>query len=260
MRIPVYQVDAFTSETFGGNPAAVCPLENWLPDEILQGIALEHNLSETAFFVPEGEGYRLRWFTPSVEVDLCGHATLATAHVMFSRGLHKGDAIAFETRSGRLDITRRDGRIVMDFPVIPRTPADGDVDWVESIVGIRPVHVEAGGHRRLAVLPSEADVRAAAPDLKALKQSDLALILTAPGDDCDCASRYFTPSRGIDEDPVTGSAHCVIVPYWAGRLGKPEIHARQVSARGGELFCRLMGDRVEIAGHAVDFMEGVITL
>ncbi len=260
MRIPVYQVDAFTSEAFGGNPAAVCPLDSWLPDEMLQGIALENNLSETAFFVPEGEGYRLRWFTPSVEVDLCGHATLATAHVMFSRGLHKGDSIAFETRSGRLDITRRNGRVVMDFPVIPRTPADADIDWVESIIGIRPEQVEAGGFRRLVVLPSEADVRAAAPDLKALKQSGVSLILTAPGEDCDCASRYFTPAHGIDEDPVTGSAHCVIVPYWAGRLGKQDIHARQVSARGGELFCRLAGDRVEMAGHAVDFMEGVITL
>jgi PhzF family phenazine biosynthesis protein len=260
MRIPIYQADAFTSEVFGGNPAAVCPLESWLPDDILQGIALENNLSETAYYVPEGDGYRLRWFTPAVEVDLCGHATLATAHIMFTKGLHEGDSITFQSRSGPLHVSRRDDLIVMDFPEIPRSPADEDAGWLEEVIGQKPLAVQRAGHRRLVLLENEAAVRSASPDLAKLKAADTGLILTAPGDDCDCASRYFTPSRGIDEDPVTGSAHCVIAPYWAEKLGRTDIHARQVSARGGELFCRVLGDRVEIAGRAAYYLEGVITI
>lgn len=260
MRIPIYQADAFTSEVFGGNPAAVCPLESWLPDDILQGIALENNLSETAYYVPEGDGYRLRWFTPAVEVDLCGHATLATAHIMFNKGLHEGDSIAFQSRSGPLHVSRRDDLIVMDFPKIERFPAEEDTGWLEEIIGQKPLAVERGEHRRLVLLENETAVRAAKPDIAKLKASGKGLILTAPGDDCDCASRFFTPARGIDEDPVTGSAHCVIAPYWAEKLGRNDIHARQVSARGGELFCRVLGDRVEIAGRAASYLEGVITI
>ncbi len=260
MRIPVYQVDAFTSEMFGGNPAAVCPLDAWLPDDVLQAIALENNLSETAFYVPEGDGYRLRWFTPAVEVDLCGHATLATSHVLFSRDFHKSDEIRFETRSGTLVVTRSDGLICMDFPEIELGDGQADAADIEAVIGQRPEQVLTAGFRRMAVLPSEGDVRGLEPDLRLLKKLGYGLAVTAPGDDCDCASRYFTPARGIDEDPVTGSAHCAIVPYWCERLGKEDIHARQVSARGGELFCRLEQGRVVLAGKAVDFLEGIITL
>jgi PhzF family phenazine biosynthesis protein len=257
--IPVYQVDAFSGAVFGGNPAAICPLETWLPDATLQDIAAENNLSETAFFVPDGAGYRLRWFTPTVEVDLCGHATLASAYVILTRLDPSADAVRFETRSGTLTVTRDGDRLTMDFPSIPGEPADPP-DALVRAVGRRPEAVAAGPNV-LALLGSAAEVRDLAPDMAAVAElHPRCLIVTAPGDDCDFVSRFFAPSYGIPEDPVTGSAHCMLTPFWAARLGKTALHARQISARGGELWCEAAGDRVRIGGRAALFLEGRISI
>jgi PhzF family phenazine biosynthesis protein len=263
MRIPLFQVDAFTNRLFAGNPAAVCPLDRWLPTETMQAIAAENNLSETAFFVREGEGYRLRWFTPTTEVELCGHATLASAFVIWNC-LNRGDeSLRFSTRSGMLSVARRGPLLVLDFPSRrvqrcsdpPRALADG--------LGIPPIEMWTDGEAEqsgfyLAVYPSESMVRSLEPDLRTLRIPGMGVVATAPGDEADCASRCFAPSFGIDEDPVTGSIHCFLAPYWAERLGKRTIRAHQVSQRGGELICELAGDRVHIAGHAVLYMEGWI--
>ena len=263
MELKIYQVDAFTDRTFGGNPAAVVPLREWLPDATMQAIALENNLSETAFFVPRdrenpGGGFDLRWFTPLVEVDLCGHATLGTAWVLFNRLGHAAEAATFHTRSGPLTVTRDGDRLVMDFPAQPPEPAEiGDV---AGALGVEPEAVLAAPYA-LAVLDSEETVRAVRPDFRRVAGLDIPeLIVTAPGTDCDFVSRFFAPTGGIDEDPVTGSAHCILIPYWAGRLGKTEMFARQVSARGGALWCALRGDRVSIAGNAAPYLEGTIAV
>jgi PhzF family phenazine biosynthesis protein len=260
VKIPLFQVDAFTSRVFSGNPAAVCPLEDWLDDARLQAIAAENNLSETAFFVPKCEGYELRWFTPAAEVDLCGHATLAAAHVLFTRLGHSGDAITFETRrSGRLTVRRRDGLLEMDFPAWSLEPAEAPDALVRGL-GAPPIEVWASDDW-LCVYETEEEVRAIRPDPGALASLHRrGVISTAPGADCDFASRCFFPSYGIPEDPVTGSAHCALTPYWSKRLGKKALHARQVSARGGELFCEDRGDRVAIAGRAAPYLEGTITI
>lgn len=262
MDLKLYQVDAFTDRTFGGNPAAVVPLRAWLPDGTMQAIALENNLSETAFFVPrEGGGFDLRWFTPRLEVDLCGHATLGTAWVLFNRLGHSGGTIAFHTRSGPLTVSRDGARLAMDFPAQP--PAPADIGDVAGALGVEPEAVLAGPYA-LAVLDSEETVRAVQPDFRRVAGLDIPeLIVTAPGaegGDCDFVSRFFAPAGGIDEDPATGSAHCILIPYWAGRLGRTEMFARQVSARGGALWCALKGDRVSIAGHAAPYLEGTITV
>ena len=257
--IPLYQLDAFTDRPFGGNPAAVCPLDAWLPDDVMQSIAAENNLSETAFYVPEGDGYRLRWFTPAVEVPLCGHATLATASLILDK-LQPGRAsVAFKTLSGRLTVAREGELLVMDFPALParETPLP---DGFTDAIGVTPIKF-LRAVKNMAVLKDEAAVRAVVPDFNYIKNMQgMGLIITAPGDDTDCASRYFAPHAGIDEDPVTGSAHCTIVPYWADRLGKSEIHARQVSKRSGDLYCRLAGERVFIGGMARLVVEGTFTL
>ncbi|MDD9877342.1 MAG: PhzF family phenazine biosynthesis protein [Magnetovibrio sp.] len=261
MQIPIYQIDAFTDKAFGGNPAAVCPLDDWLPDETMQSIALENNLSETAFFVANGGGgYDLRWFTPAAEVDLCGHATLATGALLLETLTPDAERVRFETRSGTLEVARDGDTLVMDFPALPAAPVEMPAGLAEALGGHEP-NAYLRAVKNMAVFDDEATVLAIEPDFDFIAGLDgMGLIVTAPGDASDCASRYFAPQVGINEDPVTGSAHCTIVPYWAERLGKPEIHARQVSARGGDLYCRIDGERVAMGGRAVMFMTGRIEL
>jgi PhzF family phenazine biosynthesis protein len=259
MRIPVYQVDAFTNSVFKGNPAAVCPLNQWLPDETMQSIATENNLSETAFFVKNGSGYNLRWFTPAVEVDLCGHATLASAFVLFNLLGEKHDRIVFETKSGSLTVMRRGDLLALDFPSRPPGPVEACTGLFESL-GLKPAALLAA-RDYLAVYDSEDQLRSLDPDMESLKHIDrFAVIATAPGKECDFVSRFFAPAKGVPEDPVTGSSHCTLIPYWAGRLGKSQLRARQISRRGGDLFCELRGDRVEIAGCGALFLKGEILI
>jgi len=259
MQIPLYQVDAFTSQVFAGNPAAVCLIDAWPDDALLQAIATENNLSETAFLVRRGDGFELRWFTPLVEVALCGHATLASAFVLFACRGWAGAEVRFETRrSGRLVVTRRGERLEMDFPARPPEPG-ARFPGLERALGVTAESLLASPEDALVVLPTERAVRAVRPDFTALRETDCrGVIVTAPGENCDIVSRFFAPRVGIAEDPVTGSAHCVLVPYWAQRLGRRQLHARQVSARGGELFCEDRGARVSIAGQAALYLEGDI--
>ena len=263
MKIPLYQLDAFSDRPFAGNPAAVCPLESWLDDEVLQEIAAENNLSETAFVVRDGEDFALRWFTPLSEVDLCGHATLATAWVLFNLLETDRDTLRFETRSGQLVVQLgEDGLLVMDFPARPAVPREAPRALIGGL-GAEPLEVLASERDYLAVFPNEDDVRKLKPDFARLRGLDrLGIIVSAPGESADFVSRFFAPSVGVPEDPVTGSAHCTLVPYWAARLGRGEaqLEARQISARGGELTCRLLGDRVTIAGRAALYLSGEITL
>lgn len=256
MTIRLFQVDAFTDRVFAGNPAAVCPLDRWLPDDRMQAIAAENNLSETAFFVRQGDDFALRWFTPACEVDLCGHATLASAHVIFTRLEPDRRTVAFDTRSGRLTVSRDGDRLAMDFPARPARPGEAPAGLIEAVGG-RPETVLVAANYML-VYATAAEVRALHPQMAGLMDIGTGVIVTAPGDDCDFVSRFFVPAHGIPEDPVTGSTHCTLIPYWAARLGKEELFARQVSARGGELFCRMEGDRVRIAGRAVLYLEGEI--
>jgi PhzF family phenazine biosynthesis protein len=260
MNVPIYQVDAFSSKLFGGNPAAICPLDEWLPDATLQAIAAENNLSETAFYIPKNGGYHLRWFTPAVEVDLCGHATLATAHVIMEirREISNG-RVAFESKSGEL-IVHRDGELyALDFPARPATECKVDERLFDAL-GVKPKLV-LGAADLLCVFDTEAEVLALKPNMERLAAIDVfATIITAPGSDCDFVSRFFAPAQGIHEDPVTGRAHCTLIPYWAARLGKTKMFARQVSRRGGELWCEHRGDRVSIAGRAVKYLEGTIVV
>ncbi len=262
-RLRIFQVDAFTDKRFGGNPAAVVPLEAWLDDSVLQAVAAENNLSETAFFVADGDSYQLRWFTPTVEVKLCGHATLAAAFVIFEKLEPSGHEVRFETLSGTLTVSRADTRLVMNFPVWELTAVDPGPPELLDGLGVKPtaVFVVPAEDNYFAVLEDEAQIRAVRPDYELLSRLHPAgVVVTAPGDTSDCVSRYFAPSFGIPEDPATGSIHCALVPYWANRLGKREIFARQASARGAELHCEHRGDRVLIAGHAVEYLEGHITV
>ncbi len=259
MKTKLYQVDAFTDRVFAGNPAAICPLQSWLPDEVMQSIATENNLSETAFFIPLDDAYQLRWFTPATEVDLCGHATLASAYVLFTLLDYPGDRICFQTRSGELFVERHDGELVMDFP--GKKPVRCEIPGllVEAL-GVDPLELYIN-EDYLVLLGSESEVKAVTPDFKIMSGIDTrGVIVTAPGDTVDFVSRFFAPGYGIDEDPVTGSAHCVLTPFWAGRLGKEVLTARQISKRGGDLKCRMMGSRVSIAGNAVHYMEAEITI
>lgn len=256
MKIPIFQVDAFTSEVFKGNPAAVCPLDAWLPDAVLQSIAAENNLSETAFFVGRGGDYALRWFTPATEVDLCGHATLASAFVIFNSLEPSLSELRFSSKSGLLKVTRDGELLALDFPARP--PETRAIPGLEEALGRRPREVLAA-RDILAVFDSEEEVRALQPDMaKIVALHTFAVIVSAPGRAADFVSRFFAPAEGIPEDPVTGSAHCTLVPYWAKRLGKTRLDALQVSARGGVLRCELRGERVTIAGRAVQYMQGVI--
>lgn len=262
MPLPLYWIDAFARRVGAGNPAAVVPLDGFPEDDLLQRIAFENGLSETAFFVRTGPArFHLRWFTPTVEVDLCGHATLATAHVLFHELAQPGAAVTFDTRSGPLQVARRnDGRLELDFPARPARAAAAPPD-LSAGLGAAPVEVLLSPRMWLCVYATAREVADLRPDharLAALQPGRL--IVTAPGDDCDFVSRFFAPDAGIPEDPVTGSAHCTSVPYWAARLGKNALHARQVSARGGELWCTLDGDRVRMAGDSVRYLRGEIRL
>ncbi len=257
MRLSIYQVDAFTSEAFGGNPAAIVPLDKWLPDDVMQAIAMENNLAETAFFVRGANGYDLRWFTPTIEMDLCGHATLASGFVVFEILGTKESVIRFQTKSGELTVEKIDGKFVLDFPSRPPAVSEAPAGLIEAI-GSEPTEILKSRDYML-VYESEADILAIKPNFEALAKIEThAVIVTARGDSADFVSRFFAPEVGIPEDPVTGSAHCTLIPYWAEKLGKTKLYARQVSARGGEIFCELVGDRVRIGGNAVLYMNGEI--
>jgi predicted PhzF superfamily epimerase YddE/YHI9 len=257
MKLEIFQVDAFTSKPFGGNPAAIVPLEQWLPDETMQAIAMENNLAETAFFVRSENGYDLRWFTPTIEMDLCGHATLASGFLIFEILGADQQILRFQTRSGELTVEKVGGRYVLDFPSRPGVVTEPPAGLIEA-VGKKPKEVLKSRDYML-VYESEADVVSIKPNFEALARINThAVIVTAKGDDADFVSRFFAPEVGVPEDPVTGSAHCTLIPYWAEKLGKEKLYARQVSWRGGELFCELAGDRVKIGGDAVLFMKGEI--
>lgn len=260
MRLPIYQVDAFTDTLFGGNPAAVVLLEAWLPDDRLLAVAAENNLSETAFLVPRQGAWELRWFTPVAEVDLCGHATLASAFALHARGEAPGTCV-FETReAGTLRVTRDGDRFVLDLPLRPAEPAPADAGILKAL-GLEGAAATLAGRDYVVVLDEAAGVRALDPDIPALAKARWAgVIVTAPGDEpgIDFVSRYFAPAVGIPEDPVTGSAHCTLAPYWAGRTGRTVLEARQVSRRGGALGCRIEGGRVLVSGRAVLYLEGTI--
>jgi PhzF family phenazine biosynthesis protein len=261
MRLPIYQVDAFTDSLFGGNPAAVCPLEAWLPDATMQAIAAENNLSETAFLVRDRGDYALRWFTPTVEVDLCGHATLASGHVVFRFLQPERERVNFHTmKAGTLTVSKHADMLVMDFPARPAAPCAAPAGLLAALGGTPREVLRARDY--LVVFDSAAEIAALNPDLAALARVDCwAAIVTAPGENgIDFVSRFFAPRQGVPEDPVTGSAHCTLVPYWANRLGKTEFDARQLSRRGGALRCALHGDRVSIAGKAVVYLEGQIRM
>lgn len=259
MKIKCYQVDAFTSTVFSGNPAAVCLLDEWPADETMQAIAAENNLSETAFLAKNGKGYDLRWFTPTVEVALCGHATLASAFVLFHCCGWDHAAIQFQTRySGRLVVTRRDDIFEMDFPSRPVHGIDSPPGLLAAL-GVKGGRVFGSAEDVLVVLDSEKTVREIAPDMVKLGKIECrGVIVTAAGNEADFVSRFFAPRVGVPEDPVTGSAHCVLIPYWAGVLNKKDVYAMQVSKRGGEVYGRDCGDRVRISGKAVLYSEGVL--
>ncbi len=259
MNLPIYWVDAFTDRAFHGNPAAVVPLDAWPEDALLQRIANENGLSETAFFVRKGPARAdLRWFTPAIEIDLCGHATLATAHVLYHELGQAESPFVFDTRSGPLSVAVRGPLFELDFPARPASPAPAPPELLRGL-GRAPLESYRSERMWLCVYPSAEDVRAITPDFAALaKVAPGRIIPTAPGEDCDFVSRFFAPDAGVAEDPVTGSAHCTLVPYWAKRLGKNKLHARQVSQRGGELWCELDGDRVRMAGRGVAYLKGRI--
>ena len=255
--LPIYQVDAFASEVFAGNPAAVCPLDAWLPDAVMQAIAMENNLSETAFIVKNGADYDLRWFTPALEVDLCGHATLGSAYVVATHLEPGRDEIVFHSKSGPLTVTRDADLFTLDFPSLPPERLV-DQGAVEAALGTALEELWRAD-KNMAVLADEAAVLAADPDLaKVAALPGDGLIVTAPGRERDFVSRYFAPHAGIPEDPVTGSAHCVLTPYWTRRLDKARLSARQVSARGGELVVEDRGERVHISGRDAPYLEGRI--
>jgi PhzF family phenazine biosynthesis protein len=256
----IYQVDAFTSQRFAGNPAAVVPLESWLDADTMQAIAAENNLAETAFFVPRDGAFDLRWFTPTVEVRLCGHATLASAFVLFTEIEPGRREVRFETLSGALRVAAAGERLVMDFPRWTVEPLDAPPAALQAGLGAQPAQLLSSdeGRHLLAVFGDEQQIRALDPDFGLLRTLDAGIIATAPGSTSDCVVRYFAPRFGVDEDAGTGSIHCALTPYWSERLRKNSVHSRQLSRRGSELFCELKGNRVEIAGSAVKYLEGWI--
>ncbi len=259
MKVDIYQVDAFTDTLFKGNPAAVCPLDDWLPDGVMQQVAAENNLAETAFFVGGKGRFALRWFTPAAEVDLCGHATLASGFVVFRFLDPAQNLLTFDSASGPLTVAREaDGTLALDFPARP-PKQQVSLPALEQALGARPQEVWGGTRDYMAVYAAEEDVRALAPDMEQLKRLDgMAVIATAPGRQADFVSRFFAPKVGVPEDPVTGSSHCTLVPYWAERLQRDRLVAHQLSARGGELFCTARGERVGIAGRCVLYMRGAL--
>ncbi len=259
--IKIFQADAFSGRLFSGNPAGVVPLEEWLDEEIMQRIAMENNLAETAFFVPHGDGYHIRWFTPEVEVDLCGHATLATAHVIFSHLGYIGSEIKFSSRSGPLRVFREGKRYVLDFPADEFDPAEMPDGMQEALGGKDPMFCYMGKTDYMVVYEKQSDIEQMKPDFaKLAKFKARGIIVTAPGEWVDFVSRFFAPQVGVNEDPVTGSAHTTLIPYWSRQLAKTELTARQLSRRGGDVFCRNRGSRVEIAGEATTYLEGELWL
>jgi PhzF family phenazine biosynthesis protein len=263
-RLPLYQVDAFANRPFAGNPAAVVPLSEPIPEALMQDVAAENNLSETAFFFPEGDAFNLRWFTPTVEVDLCGHATLASAFVLMTELEPARTEVTFRTRSGLLSVRRRAAELVLDLPAYPAKPADAQTQArVAEALRVQPVEV-VRARSLFAVLDSAAAVRAFVPDFGALARLDASIGITAAGTGetrpVDFVSRYFAPTFGVNEDPVTGSAHCTLAPYWAARLAKPTLQARQVSRRGGELSCAVDGDRVLLGGQGRLVIRGELLI
>lgn len=258
MKISYFEVDAFTSKPFHGNPAGVCPLTKWLDDATLQSIAAENNLSETAFFAPRGDEYELRWFTPMVEIDLCGHATLASAFILFSELGARGDTVRFHSKSGVLTVSRNDDLLTLDFPSRPPSPCTVPDALIRGLGNETAEILKARDY--FCIYTAEEEVRTLKPDFAMLGTLDEKVIVTAPGRECDFVSRFFAPTAGVPEDPVTGSAHCTLIPYWANRFGKTKLFARQVSRRGGELFCELVGERVLIGGKAVLYSRGHIEI
>lgn len=264
MRIPLFHVDAFTSEPFQGNPAAVCPLQEWLDDEFLRKVAAENNLSDTAFFVPKDDKYEIRWFTPRCEVRLCGHATLASAYVLLDVLQSNLRTVQFETRhSGTLKVSKDDKMLAMDFPAMfARNCTHSPQVLVQGLgPGPRPSRLLEVNQTYLAVYENQAAIENIRPDFALLETlHPFTVSITAPGEGCDFVSRYFAPSYGVPEDPVTGSAHCALTPYWAERLGKTHLHARQLSQRGGELWCEMAGERVILKGNAILTLRGTLEI
>lgn len=257
----IYQVDAFTDKLFGGNPAAVCPLDQWLSDELMQNIALENNLSETAFYVKDGDQYQLRWFTPTVEVDLCGHATFAAAYVLFHYEQHHGDVIHFYSpRSGELKVTKAGEFLTLNFPADEISPVEVSPGLVAGF-NIRPQLAYKGKTDYLLVFKNENEIKNLTPDISKISELEArGVIVTAKGDTVDFVSRFFAPQAGVDEDPVTGSAHTTLTPFWAKKLGKPELSAIQLSQRIGHLHCKYVAPRVEISGKGKLYMSGTINI
>ena len=260
MNLKIYQLDAFTNKVFGGNPAAVVPLTKWISDELMQKIALENNLAETAFYVWEGDKYHIRWFTPTVEVDLCGHATLATAYQIFHYENYQKSIIEFNSRSGILKVEKRDDLLELDFPMDKLSPSETPQALVEAL-GATPKETIKGLTDYMLVFDNEAQIKAFEPDFKKIASVKCrGIMVTAQGDEVDFVSRFFGPASGIDEDPVTGSAHTTLTPYWAKILNKTTLSAKQISSRGGDLMCTLVGDRVKIAGKVAPYLVGEINV
>ena len=265
MQIDLYQVDAFTKDVFGGNPAAVCPLDTWLHDETLINIAAENNLSETAFFIPsnnDNADFELRWFTPTVEMDLCGHATLASAFCIFEHIGFEKEVIRFNSRSGILEVKKTDTGYVLNFPQWVEQPLKYTKEELEKALGLNILETYQSS-KTFVIIESPEQVKTYVPDIAKIKclKETLGIVITAQGDDkTDFVSRLFAPQIGIDEDPVTGAIHCFLTPYWAKKLGKTTLNAKQLSTRGGDLLCTLKGDRVEISGNAVLYLKGTINV
>ncbi len=260
MRLPIYQIDAFADQVFDGNPAAVIPLKKWLPDETMLQIAMENNLSETAFFIPVENGFHIRWFTPATEVNLCGHATLATAYVLFNHLKFNEKEIRFQSRTGVLKVKKEGELIVLDFPTSEVKEAELPANIVKAF-GIKPQKSFKGREDLMFVFEDQEAIEKLKPDFHFLKTLEMrGTISTAPSEKFDFVSRFFAPREGIDEDPVTGSAHTMLIPYWAERLGKKEMVAKQISKRGGVLHCKYLGERVEIGGKAITYLMGEITV
>lgn len=259
MKLAIYQIDAFAEKPFEGNPAAVVPLDVWLPDSIMQAIAAENNLAETAFFVRSQHGYHIRWFTPNSEVSLCGHATLASAFVLFNLLGYQQPVVSFESLSGELRVTQADGLLTLDFPIQPPQACHTPEPLIRGL-GKAPLACLKHDDY-VAVFENEKDVLAIRPDYDALQQLDLrGVIVTAPSSEFDFIARFFAPKLGVPEDPVTGSAYTQLIPYWSDKLGKSRLQAKQVSARGGKLGCERKGERVLISGRAVTYMMGSIEI
>ncbi len=272
MKLPIYQIDAFASAVFRGNPAAVCPLEHWLSDDVMQSIAAENNLAETAFFVANDDGtYQLRWFTPEIEIPLCGHATLASAYVLFMYLGYSKDVLRFQSKSGELRVQKAGDKLVLDFPARPLHALSPEAEvplmaFLTPVLGKQPAQILHSVNNYLAIYETEEDVRTMNPNFFKLNELPdvIGVIVTAQSTNYDFVSRYFCPNAGIPEDPVTGSAHCTLIPYWAEKLSKTSLHAYQASKRGGELWCELQantsGNRVLMSGEAKPYLQGFIEI